>query len=80
MGVASGMGSGSVPGKFSFVGGPRGGSGDVRRRMAILDPLVNLGCQELPQASELVRGHALPGDPLVDRVRIDPEMRRDLVH
>lgn len=28
----------------------------------------------------LCAGHTLPGDPLVDRVRIDPEMRCDLVH
>ena len=44
---------------------------------AALDPLVNLGCQELPQASELVGGHFLPGDPLVDRIRVDAQMCRN---
>lgn len=55
-------------------------AGRLVTRETALDPSVDLRGQKLPELAHLVRGHALPGDPLVDRVRIDPEMRRDLVH
>ena len=44
---------------------------------AALDPLVNLGRQEFPQASKLVGGHFLAGDPFVDRVRVHAQMCRN---
>ena len=54
--------------------------GRLVSREPVFDPSIDLRGKELPELAHLVRRHALPGDPLVDRVRIDPEMRRDLVH
>ena len=44
------------------------------------DPLVNLGGQELSKATELVDGHFLAGDPLVNRIRVNAQMGRNFRH
>ena len=56
----------------------RNGSGDVPSGVAAFDPLVNLSGEKLPQPSELVRGHSFGSDPFVDRIRVHPQMRRNI--
>lgn len=41
---------------------------------------MHLGCHELAVISHLLCGPSIPRDTLADRVRIDPEVLRDLVH
>jgi len=45
-----------------------------------LYPLINFFFSELPKAADLVSGHLLVGDPLVDRIPLDPEISRALVY
>ena len=47
-------------------------------RLPASDPFIHLVNFELPQPAELVRGHALPSDPLVDRRRLHAEVGGDL--
>lgn len=77
-GEATVLGDSSVVAHFSFGGGRRCGGRDILRGMAALDPLVNFGGEELPQPSKLVGGHFLAGDPFVNGIPIDAQVRRNL--
>jgi hypothetical protein len=54
--------------------------GHILSRVATFDPLIHFRRQELPKATEFVCRHALPGNPFVNGVRIDSEMRGDFVN
>ncbi len=57
-----------------------GGMGGIIPCETVFDPGIDFRGEELPELADLMGGHAFPGDPLVDRIRIHPKMRRNLVH